>query len=963
MDEDGDPDLFAQEFADADEVYKQAASSTATHGRTLWSDDDDDGGNICEDDAATDVEMFLYDVQQDSTSKGGVILFGKVWCTKRRCYQSAAIYIKDIPYTLYAKVRQGSTMKEAVRNIKSMLQTKCIRPESVHIRKCTRSFWFDHQGRDLSTGGISLIETGSEMPFVKISYSSNYALLDRMPDIACSSAVEAIIGTTYSAVERFVLPNKIRGSCWIRVKQATPVQVNAFYNGKKTHCVYEWHVDNGDNFEKIAAPSSSSSFNEVPPLKICCMRICTVLRHTTTGDGVEELAAIHLESRMMTGDGEIYDDEDDDGDDDDIMSPVYHDSRDGFSATSSTTVFLSRNLPGVTYRRAGDLDGEVNLLRELSDAIRTMDPDIIVGHKLMHDLRFLLGRYRLRKMRKEPSWQYFGRVRYKDTMDPPLMHMFAGRFYCDLWEFFQGPNINTSGRESYLTYDLAEMERRRLETTLLQSGSGLQSEDLRNTVHTNARYFMMQCRFEQLKRTLRTTSRVCFKLVRNTNAIQLALDQASISGCPLSVAFSTSRYKANEWLLMHAMYASHWVIADVHQEKRGKRTRNEMEDDGTSTGAATTTSYEGGKVLVPCYGVHTKETVLIDFQSMYPYIVEKYLLCFSSNDDDKLLPTIMRDLMDARIRIRKAVVRAGDKNDIYQIALKGSANRMYGCLGFALSRFFKLSLAEEVTRIGRMVLDKASGIAEECGYKVVYGDTDSIAIQHGDDGDMVPLKDLIQRVFRETKIRIKVDGTFERVLFHKKKTFSFLPVEAVGRDADGKRVVLDMSKRVDKGLATINRSVPPVAKFHAHALLKAIMTASAELLGDTRAIALFVKNLIEKEEKDVITQRPLEDFVMYRQLNMHLYRYERMSQQQHVRVAHWLKNNGHSTPQAHEAIAFVMCEGGVPCHPHQLKEYPCKYSIDYRYYKQAVIRTLFSLCEAVDKNLPSMITSYLSEQQ
>ena len=71
--------------------------------------------------------------------------------------------------------------------------------------------------------------------------------------------------------------------------------------------------------------------------------------------------------------------------------------------------------------------------------------------------------------------------------------------------------------------------------------------------------------------------------------------------------------------------------------------------------------------------------------------------------------------------------------NVRQLALKLTANSMYGCLGFSASRLYAAPIAALVTSQGREILQNTVGFALCMGLNVIYGDTDSIMIYTGSD--------------------------------------------------------------------------------------------------------------------------------------------------------------------------------------------------------------------------------------
>jgi len=414
----------------------------------------------------------------------------------------------------------------------------------------------------------------------------------------------------------------------------------------------------------------------------------------------------------------------------------------------------------------------------------------------------------------------------------------------------------------------------------------------------------------------------------------------------------TSRLGVSRWILS--------MMRWIHRQK-GWLIPN-TQDIILAKGGATTEAiikgkkYQGAIVMDPKPGIHFDVTV-VDFASLYPSAIRNWnlsydtLLCGHEDCKSNLIPgtqhwvcthrngmtsELIGSLRDLRVFWYKPKARdmslGEDERQYYHVvqqALKVFLNASYGVFGSESFPLYCPPLAESTAAVGRYALEEAGRKSEALGIEVLYGDTDSVFLNH-------PTREqtdaLVEWADEALGIDLEVEKTYRYVIFSERKK-NYLGVYKDGR--------LDI-----KGLTGKKRHIPPI--------LKAAFDELTAILSNVQTQEEFpqakedIKGLVEEVHRRLKEREFRIDEVAFQmQLGKDLSRYE--TNPQHVKVGRMLVELGHEIGEG-DIISYVVTRNDVlPAIIAKPKD------VDINKYEEYLEGTFEQLLDALDMSFDALV--------
>jgi DNA polymerase alpha subunit A len=756
----------SSEFSNAGKLnYKSAIESDGSL-RFFWLDYTEVNGSLC-----------LFGKVKDKSSGSFVSCFVKVDNIMRKLFFLPREYRQRHGRDTNEEIDFQDVYEEV-----SGLMDKLKVTEGFRIKDCSRKYAFE------------LPDIPKEADYLKLFYPYSKPAL---PNDLKGETFSHVFGSNTNLFEQFVLWKNIMGPCWLKIDGGDFSAVN-----NASWCKLELQVSKPAN---ITALGNSDNL-EAPPLTVMSMALRTKFNVKDNKQEIFMMSARIFENVSLTD-----------------TTPAEKLPCKTITVIRPSTEAFPAGFKLATEQHPGTIKlekTEQGLLAMFMAMIQKTDPDVIMGHKLDDiDYPILLSRMR---ERKTPGWHRIGRLKRSDW--PKNMgkgggsffserQLAAGRLLCDL-----GNDMGKSLMTKCQSWSLREMCQ-----LVLGSAYVRQEFDYEAALKTWANDYAGLMNY--LKHCEMDTFFIA-AIALKVQMLPLTKVLTNLAGNSWARTLSGTRAERNEYILLHEFHRNKYICPDKVWGKAKSKADDENAEAEEGVDAKKKDKYKGGLVFEPEKGLYDKFILVMDFNSLYPSIIQEFNICFTTversdigeedervpevpdeSQDQGILPRLIATLVNRRREVKKLMKDQSATPDqlatwdIKQLALKLTANSMYGCLGYTKSRFYARPLAMLTTYKGREILRRTKEMAEEKQLQVIYGDTDSVMINTNMDNIQEALKcghEFKRDVNNSYRLlEIDIDNVFRRLLLQAKKKYAAINMVQIDGKYTEKMEVkgLDMRRR------------------------------------------------------------------------------------------------------------------------------------------------------------------------
>jgi DNA polymerase-2 len=350
------------------------------------------------------------------------------------------------------------------------------------------------------------------------------------------------------------------------------------------------------------------------------------------------------------------------------------------------------------------VDTEEELIKIFDKELKKLDPDVLIGwHVIGFDMSFLERKYIQYGI--EFNWgRGTKKTRITERKGAGWFAYLEGRVVVD------GPPSLRSNFFSFENFKLDTVAKELLGVGKdITEGGPNKVEEIERRFHEDkkslAKYNLLDCILVS-------------RIYKKTGILEMIIKRTQICGLLMDrVGVSTAAF-------------DHFLLPRLHRKGIVANNIPEMVRDAGAV---------GGFVMEPEVGLHD-HVIVLDFMSLYPSIIKTFKIDpysriknavntgatpsgLSFSRSEHILPDFIIELMDLRAQAKR------DDDPYLSQAIKILMNSFYGVMGSTGCRFYHADLPTAITESGQWILKTAISFFESEGYKVLYGDTDSVFVK------------------------------------------------------------------------------------------------------------------------------------------------------------------------------------------------------------------------------------------
>jgi DNA polymerase alpha subunit A len=518
------------------------------------------------------IDMFWMDIAERN---GDVLVFGKVPMEQTMAkgmttqYVSCCATVKNNVRNLFVLPKKDDNGEyESMMNVHSEVKS-ILQPSCIpHVAGATWAGKVVKRNYAFDDPSIPREET----EYLKVIYDAKYPAPPSEVCAAGGQYIDKILGAGASTLENFIVKRKLMGPCWIRIKNP------AACGAPLTWCTFELQVNTPKDISRLDLVETGVN-RPPPPIVTMSLKPKTIVMLDSASDE---------SPRFMT---QLS-----------LIRPL------GNTGTPGTMPQFPRDIDQEISSNMPQLQRMPNeraLLSRLFAQIGSWDPDVIVGHNALgFDMEVLLSRCVDLKV---STWSKVGRRRkmelpnknrFASGKDWAIKEALSGRLLCDTY-------VSAKEHLRETTYSLTNLASTELKTQRTE----IEPVDV-------PQWFNESKTIVQLAMHTLNDAQLVQRLMFKLQILPLTKQLTCVAGNIWSHTLGGNRAERTEYLLLHEFHQLKYLPPE--KKKRGE----------TSKGA----KYSGGLVLEPKKGLYDSFILLLDFNSLYPSLIQEYNLCFTTMD-------------------------------------------------------------------------------------------------------------------------------------------------------------------------------------------------------------------------------------------------------------------------------------------------------------------------------------------